>query len=301
VRARQVIHPGDAYQILSAVNQGDPVSLARSGTDYPQWIRERYLQLPDTITPRTRELAETIARASDDPYAKAAAIEAWLRENITYNQQIDAPPEGVDGVDYLLFQTRQGYCNYYASAMVVMLRSVGVPARFSAGYAQGEYSEERGAFRVRGHDAHAWPEVYFVGYGWIEFEPTASQQPIVRPEPLPVTEPEQGDTGTTLTVATRPTACARGVGSRRRNLIGRCRVACAGRPSSNSLLVWPEAVLAAVLVVPARTWWAAEERELRRLSPSAWFMGGCCATPVDRPARARGETPTRADNQRAGA
>jgi transglutaminase-like putative cysteine protease len=279
VRARQVIHPGDAYQVVSAVTQADPVSLARSGTDYPQWISERYLQLPDTITPRTRELAESITSAAGDPYAKAVAIETWLRENIAYNQQIAAPPEGVDGVDYLLFQTREGYCNYYASAMVVMLRSVGVPARFSAGYAQGEYNAERGAYRVRAHDAHAWPEVYFASYGWVEFEPTAAQQPIMRPEPPPVSEnptPETNPNGTGDDATGHLPAEERGTPTPEAYPGQLPALPAPGGPSSNDLVIylgWALAV-ASVLFVPAGAlWWAAEERGLRGLSPASTVYG----------------------------
>jgi hypothetical protein len=82
----------------------------------------------------------------------------------------------------MLFDSRQDYCNGYASAMVVMARSLGIPARVASGYAQGEYDREFDVFRVQSLDAHSWPEVYFPTYGWIEFEPTVSQRPIFRPE-----------------------------------------------------------------------------------------------------------------------
>jgi hypothetical protein len=124
----------------------------------------------------------------DNPYDKADAIEKLLR-TFKYNQGIAAPPGNQDGVDYFLFDVREGYCDYYASAMVVMLRSVGVPARFVVGYTPGEpkeqeeQSDDDPVYRVLERNAHAWPEVYFPSYGWIQFEPTASEPLLSRPAP----------------------------------------------------------------------------------------------------------------------
>jgi len=110
---------------------------------------------------------------------------------IKYNELIAAPPAGQDGVDYFLFDVREGYCDYYASAMAVMARVVGIPARVAAGYSQGEYNPETGAYRVREKNAHAWVEIYFPRYGWVEFEPTASEPAIIRPKPPKVAEPSE--------------------------------------------------------------------------------------------------------------
>lgn len=190
IRARDPLHQGDIYTVISSVTVASQSALRRAaegypenriGEAYPDWVSSRYLQLPDTVTERTRELARSITQGLDNPYDKAVAIQNWLRENISYNLNVEAPPDGRDAVDWILFESRQGYCNYYATAMVVMLRTLGIPARFSAGYAQGEWNAEYGVFRVRERDAHAWPEVFFPGYGWVEFEPTVSQDPIPRP------------------------------------------------------------------------------------------------------------------------
>ena len=83
-------------------------------------------------------------------------------------------------MDWVLFDLKQGYCNYYASAMVVMLRTMGIPARMAAGFAQGTWNSDEQAFVVEERDAHTWVEVYFPGYGWVEFEPTAAQAPLNR-------------------------------------------------------------------------------------------------------------------------
>ncbi len=147
---------------------------------YPSWVTGRYLQLPPTLPQRVRELALELTREYDNVYDEAAALEEYLRQ-IPYNEDIEAPPPDRDGVDYFLFDSQEGYCDYYASAMAVMARAVGIPARIAVGYAGGEYDEGLDGYLVRRSNAHTWVEVYFPDYGWIEFEPTAGEPPIVRP------------------------------------------------------------------------------------------------------------------------
>lgn len=177
---RLQLDEGQSYTVVSAISKADVESLRAAGDAYPDWVRERYLQLPEELPQRVRDLALEITAPYDNPYDKAAALEDYLRE-IPYNEEIAAPPPDQDGVDYFLFSVREGYCDYYASAMVVMARAVGIPARIAAGYSQGEYQEEEGFYRVKERDAHAWVEVFFPRYGWVEFEPTANEPPIVRP------------------------------------------------------------------------------------------------------------------------
>jgi transglutaminase-like putative cysteine protease len=172
---------GESYSAVSDISYASVEVLRRAGTDYPPWVRQRYLQLPASLPARVREKAQEITAAADNPYDKADALEKYLRTAITYNEQIPQPPADRDRVDYFLFDSRQGYCDYYASAMVVMARSVGIPARLASGYAHGEYSPTANVYHVRGTDAHAWVEVFFPRYGWIEFEPTTARPPIERP------------------------------------------------------------------------------------------------------------------------
>jgi transglutaminase-like putative cysteine protease len=181
LRSRFILRQGDQYQITSRVSIADATSLRTDTTDYPQWVRERYLQLPDTITPETVALAEELTAGVSNPYDKAIAVRDYLRVSIDYNDQIDAPPDGVDPVDYVLFDLQEGYCTYYAAAMAVMLRSQGVPARLVSGYALGEYDEATQSYRVRAENSHTWVEVYFPAYGWIHFEPTQSIPVAERP------------------------------------------------------------------------------------------------------------------------
>ncbi len=177
--SRDPLQAGDTYQVYSSISVADEESLRRSGIAYPNWVTPRYLQLPDSLPQRVKLLAEQITEGEATAYDKAKAVERYLR-NITYNDQIPGPGFTQDGVDYFLFDAKQGYCDYYASAMVVLLRSVGVPARYVRGYSQGEVADD-GLYHVREWDGHAWPEVFFPGYGWVEFEPTAGEPLLSRP------------------------------------------------------------------------------------------------------------------------
>jgi len=175
---------GESYQVVSSVSEAPVEQLRRAGEEYPPELLERYTQLPPDLPERVRQLAHELTKGQTNVYDKVAALESYLR-TIPYNLLIKPPPEGWDGVDYFLFENRQGYCDYYASSLAVMARALGIPARVVAGYARGEYNPQTGSFLVRENNAHSWVEVWFPGYGWIEFEPTASEPPIVRPTPMP--------------------------------------------------------------------------------------------------------------------
>ena len=155
--------------------------LRSSGTDYPTWVLERYLQLPDTVPQRVIALAQSLTTYQFTPYAKTQALENYLR-TIPYTLDVPAPPSDRDVADFFLFDVYRGYCDYYATTMVVMARSVGIPARLVMGYARGSYDENTHQYLVTEADAHSWVEVYFSGIGWVEFEPTGGRPSIVRPE-----------------------------------------------------------------------------------------------------------------------
>ncbi len=181
IRSNAAVDKGENYQVVSAASRATAGELEAAGSDYPNWVSQRYLQLPDSITERTRQLARDLAEPYDNNFARAQAIERYLRNEINYNEGIAAPPPSVDKVDYILFTTKEAYCDYYASSMIVMLRSLGIPARLAAGFAQGKYNSDKDAFEVLNRDAHSWVEVYFPRYGWVNFEPTAAQPSIIRP------------------------------------------------------------------------------------------------------------------------
>lgn len=166
---------GSSYSVRSLSSVATPDQLAAAPTTYPAWVSDRYLSPGDSLTDRTRELAIDVVGDASDPYTQAVRVEAYLRENITYSERVVEPPEDADLVDYTLFESRQGYCEHYSASMTVMMRSLGVPARTVVGYYPGEYDEAQGGYVYRQLNAHAWTEVFFPGYGWIPFEPTASR------------------------------------------------------------------------------------------------------------------------------
>ncbi len=191
LQSRTPLKTGQGYTVVSAVSFADMQSLRNAGNDYPEAIARRYLQIPDTMPARVRELARQVTSPYSNAFDKAVAIETYLRR-FTYNENVNAPPPGRDWADYFLFDLKQGYCDYYATAFVVMARSVGIPARMAAGYSAGAYDASVGAYRQREYDAHSWPEVFFPKYGWIEFEPTASDPLITRPEAPQISPDEPG-------------------------------------------------------------------------------------------------------------
>jgi transglutaminase-like putative cysteine protease len=189
--------PYEALSLLPKVSAGQ---LRAASTDYPDWVLQYYLQLPDNLPFRVRELAIEITANQDNPYDKAKAIEGFLR-TIPYSLDTPAPPRGVDVVDHFLFTLQTGFCDHYASSMVVLARSAGLPARMVIGFASGNYNPEKHQYVVREANSHAWAEVFFTGIGWVEFEPTANQTAIIRAEDsqrslpilaieLPATEPQ---------------------------------------------------------------------------------------------------------------
>ncbi|MBI2681610.1 MAG: DUF3488 domain-containing protein [Acidobacteriales bacterium] len=142
---------------------------AAAQPQYPQEISDAYLQVP-RIDPRVRELAESITRNVQSPYEKAAAIEGYLLKNFTYTLQLESG--GDDPLADFLLVRKRGHCEYFASAMAILLREVGVPTRIVNGFRGGELNDISGSYIVRARDAHSWVEVYIAGHGWTEFDPT---------------------------------------------------------------------------------------------------------------------------------
>ena len=172
--------PEITYTVVSLVPELTSDQLKAAGDIYPEWVEERYLELPGTVPQRVTELAAEVVREAESPYSQALLLEDYLR-NYEYTLDIPAPPGNRDVVDYFLFELQKGYCDYYASAMVVMARSVGLPARLAVGYAMGSYDEFTQRYAVIEKDAHSWVEIFFPQYGWVEFEPTAAWSVFDRP------------------------------------------------------------------------------------------------------------------------
>ena len=143
---------------------------------------QTYLQLPSDLPPRIQELAQRITSGHISPYAKAKALEAYLKTEYTYrfaDSPNDAPPLGRDPVDWFLFDHREGTCGVFSSAFVVMARSVGIPARVVSGWAISQTADTQ---IVRANQAHQWAEVALEGLGWVTFEPTPPVGPPSRAE-----------------------------------------------------------------------------------------------------------------------
>lgn len=176
--------------------------LRAAATTYPQWL-DRYRILPDGTAPNTiatpqrvKDLAAQLARGQRNPYDIATAIEHYLRATYGYATVVTNPPANRDVADYFLFDAKEGYCEYFATAMTVLLRAQHIPARLVTGYLPGARQPD-GRFLSRESQAHAWVEVYFPQYGWITFDPTPRPDvpPIIRgsgsvsPEPTAAAVP----------------------------------------------------------------------------------------------------------------
>lgn len=239
IRANRVFAPGDSYIVNSLVSHAPVDILRRAGEDYPDWIKDNFLALPPSLPQRVRDLAQQITADYDNPYDQATALESWLRANITYDDKIAAPPAERDAVDYLLFESQRGYCDYYASAMAVMARAVGLPSRLVVGYATGTLNPTSGAYRVREKDSHSWVEIYFPRYGWIDFEPTSTQLLIQRPTPQPTPTPA----GPADPLALTPGAFARPTRPRPEPEEGEGDLGGVSRPTRAQIPLWLTALI----------------------------------------------------------
>ena len=158
------------YDAISQLPEIPPETLRNSSQTYPESVLELYLQLPK-LDPRIPDLAKMITSRARNPYDKARAVESYLRNNYGYTLDLSGPPPA-DPLAYFLFEKRAGHCEYFAAAMTVMMRAVGVPTRYVNGFLPGEYNDVGGDYIIRASDAHSWVEVFFPGYGWITFDPT---------------------------------------------------------------------------------------------------------------------------------
>ncbi len=159
------------YDVVSDVGLPPPGALRTASTVLPPEVRFIYLRLPDQMDPRITALARQVTAHADNNYDRAEAVEKYLRSHYGYSLN---PPsiEPQDPVGSFLFRSKEGYCEYFAAAMAVMLRTLGVPARLVNGFQTGTYNRVGKDFVVRARDAHSWVEVYFPGFGRIPFDPT---------------------------------------------------------------------------------------------------------------------------------
>ena len=182
IRALEQRQASERYAVASTVSIADKGSLRRAPATYSEAIRRAYLQIPSTLPQRVRDLARKVVEGKDNAYDKAEAVESFLRTNFRYAPVVRPPPPGRDPVDWFLFDLKEDFCEYFASSMVMMMREVGVPARLVEGFTAGTFDPNIGQYVVKQINAHAWVEVWFPSYGWIEFEPTPSETPFLRAE-----------------------------------------------------------------------------------------------------------------------
>jgi transglutaminase-like putative cysteine protease len=165
------LQAGDQYTVVSSISTANPNELRNANTDYPDRIAERFTQLPSSSPERVKRYTDNLTRKAENPYDTARIIENHLQTH--WNYSLDVPQPSGHVASTFLFERERGYCMHYATTMVIMLRTQGIPARFVVGYTPGQRVDSN-QWVVRGLDSHAWVEVYFPDYGWIRFDPTPS-------------------------------------------------------------------------------------------------------------------------------
>ncbi|MFB3915603.1 MAG: DUF3488 and DUF4129 domain-containing transglutaminase family protein [Terriglobales bacterium] len=159
------------YEAVSSLWEPSPEQLRAAAGPMPSSVQLRYLQLPPQLDRRIPELAQQITASAPTNYDKAVAIETYLKARYGYTLLLPAAPPS-DPVANFLFERKQGHCEYFASAMAVMLRTLGIPSRLITGFRGGQFNDVTGRYIIRARDAHSWVEVYFQHLGWVSFDPT---------------------------------------------------------------------------------------------------------------------------------
>jgi len=157
------------YEADSDIASPSPVQLQSAGSSLPQFV-SAYLQLP-ALDPRIPRLAAQISGSASNNYDKTVAVETYLKTHYGYTLQLLRSPVA-DPLANFLFERKQGHCEYFASSMAVMLRTLHIPSRIVNGFRSDEFNDVTGNYVVRAKNAHSWVEAYFPGYGWITFDPT---------------------------------------------------------------------------------------------------------------------------------
>ncbi len=161
-----------SYRVVSALPEFDAAQLASASTEIPPDIADEYLDLPNDFPASVRDLAQQVTGGAASAYEAALRLQDWFRSEFTYDLDVGA---GHDerAMERFLFEVKRGYCEQFAGSFAAMARSLGIPARVAVGFTQGTADPtDPTLYRVRGENAHAWPEVFLGQYGWVKFEPT---------------------------------------------------------------------------------------------------------------------------------
>lgn len=304
-----------SYTVESEYSTATVSELQSTETNYPDWVGQ-FAYLPGTgyrspdVLDRIHNLALQVVTAAGatTPYDEATAIESYLRSDLfSYTLNPPQPPGGVDRLDYFLFSSHTGYCQYFATAMGDMLRSLGIPTRLVNGFGPGQFESSVNRYVVRAEDAHTWVESYFPGYGWIPFEPTNDRSPSYLPISRGATGPNLclRDNGCDVTtpVGTTGAAPLPNPGRRGGNLDAGSNIIGAGglvlgRPDAGTLTRIAALVLALFLLVAVaiarylrpRTVMAVWKRTLS-LAQWAGAVGSAGETPLEVGRRLQGAFP----------
>jgi transglutaminase-like putative cysteine protease len=162
----------DIYEGQADTSDPAPLLLHSKSLDYPPGVRTRYVGLPARLDQRIPALAKKVTSSAISNYARAKAIEDYLRKNLDYT--LDLPGKEADPLAHFLFERKKGHCEYFASAMAIMLRTLNIPTRLVNGFRGAEYNDVNQTYIIRAQNAHSWVEVYFPEYGWVAFDPTPS-------------------------------------------------------------------------------------------------------------------------------
>ncbi len=174
---------GAIYSVESQVVAPTPTQLQDDSNraTLPTALEDSYLQLPHAY-PRAEALAKSITAGDHTTYARVESLIAWIGTHTRYSLDIPPLPPGADTVNEFLFGNRVGFCEQISTSLAVMLRSIGIPTREVVGYVPGSYNPVTDLYQVRADDAHAWVQVWFPGFGWQSFDPTAVV-PLANPSP----------------------------------------------------------------------------------------------------------------------
>ena len=212
IKKGKSVQPGDTYTVVSALPTLSPDVLEAANGPIPTDIAQHYLVLPQGFPQSVRRTAREITSQGVTPYDKALELQNWFRSEFTYD--LEVPPGGSTSAIEAFLNGKRGYCEQFSGTFAAMARSLGLPARVAVGFTQGEKQAD-GTYKVLGKHAHAWPEVYFAGLGWIPFEPTPGRG---NPDATTYTgvptqqadEPPADPTTATTTGVTTPTTAGAG-------------------------------------------------------------------------------------------
>ena len=266
IRSPILLDEGMVYSVVSSVPVVNDDELRSAGRRLPLGM-EHDLQLPADLPSRVGDLARRITAGASSEVDRVNAVEAWLRANTRYDLSVPRDPAGVDAVDQLLFVTRRGFCEQIASAMAVMLRSLGIPTRLVTGFGSGDRNLLTGYIEVKESDAHASVEVDYPDLGWIPYDPTFG---------IPSVEPSLGSR---FIAGPALAAIARFVGRTVPAPLTRAAVV-VGRSGVDALRRWPE-ILATTLIALAAGALIRRRRRRTRAGPRPRAAAAAFADLVD--------------------